>query len=691
MATTARAPVAHGSAATPSGRLRPDIEGLRAVAVGTVVAYHAGFPGVSGGFVGVDIFFVISGFLITSLLLREVERSGTISLAGFYARRARRLLPAASVVLVVTAVASWFVEPVTRRGDLGTDVVTATFYAINWSLAGRAVDYLAEDAVPSPLQHYWSLSVEEQFYLVWPALILLGLLLASRRGLSRRRVTGWMLTTVAVASLAWSLHLTPTDPARAYFVTTTRLWELAIGALLAFGVGRAARLPRVVREGGAWLGLLAVLGSAVVFTRTTPWPGSAALVPTLGCALVIGAGVAGPTTAGRLLSWRPLVWIGGLSYAIYLWHWPVLRLAEDALGRQDVLVRTALGLSAILLAWLTKHLVEDPVRYARPLTRSSGLSLALAAVLMLTTAGTGWAIRASLPRVGALDVPAAAALAAGTDPSAPPPLSGDARLRSDPEVAYTRNGSVEPDPAVATEDIPAYYEDNCQVPQGVPDVDLSCQYGDPNGDTVVALLGDSKMGQWFDAFDAIAKERHWRLDLYLKSACGFTTSGDRNADCNEFGRNVLRVLAEPDRRPDLAFVSSGSGPRSALADGMVDAITRVRKLGTTVAVVANTPVIGTGTKKYECVADHPEDYSACWYPQEKDLTLQLADVVERTGAPVIDLGDWICPTQDACPSVIGKALVYRQGSHITRTYIMSLQPLLDARVAALLRKTGATG
>ena len=269
--------------------LRGDIEGLRAIAVGTVLLYHLGLPWLPGGFVGVDVFFVISGFLITSLLLRESTKTGTVSISDFYARRARRLLPAASTVLLFTAVVGWFVLPRAARGDLATDVVASTFYVVNWALANRSVDYLAEDSAPSPLQHYWSLSVEEQYYVVWPLMILVGLFLARRARLKAKPVLAAMLAATALASFVHSVLHTRAEPATAYFWTTTRVWELAIGALLAFLVVRLHGLGRWAAQALALAGLVLIGWSAVVLTSKSPWPGHLALLPTLGAAAIIAA------------------------------------------------------------------------------------------------------------------------------------------------------------------------------------------------------------------------------------------------------------------------------------------------------------------------------------------------------------------------------------------------------------------
>ena len=364
-AATTPAPF-RGTRARPDAarEVRADIEGLRGVAVGTVVLYHVGVPFMPGGFAGVDIFFVISGFLITSLLLREAARDGRISITRFYARRARRLLPAATTVLVVTAVAGWAVLPSSRYADLSTDVVAATLYVVNWALAGRAVDYLAEGSGVSPLQHFWSLSVEEQYYLAWPLLMILGLLAARNSRARARRLMFGAVAVVFVVSLAWSVAHTRSDPAASYFVSTTRVWELAVGSLLAFGTGRLAGWGTRAAQLLGGIGLVLIAASVTLLDGSTPWPGWAALVPTLGAAAVIAAGCSrGGSTPSGVLGIRPLIWVGGISYSLYLWHWPLIVLADERWPNHGMAGSVAVVAVAVLLAWLTKRMIEDPVRF----------------------------------------------------------------------------------------------------------------------------------------------------------------------------------------------------------------------------------------------------------------------------------------------------------------------------------------
>ncbi|QFG68279.1 acyltransferase family protein [Ornithinimicrobium pratense] len=295
------------------GRFRGDIEGMRAVAVLMVLLYHAGVPWAAGGFAGVDVFFVISGFLITGLLVAEARREARIDLVAFWARRARRLLPASALVLATTAVLTFLVLPAVRWRETGWDVLTSGLYVVNWRLAARSVDYLAEDAAPSPVQHYWSLAVEEQFYLLWPVLVVVALLLSRRRPARLGVALLVLLLAVVVPSFLWSLHLTRSDPALAYLVTTTRLWQLGVGAVLALAVTRLERLPGTLAALLAWAGLLAVLAGLLTQGPDLAWPGTAALVPTLGAAAMIAGGTATASpvwAATRILSWAPCRWSG---------------------------------------------------------------------------------------------------------------------------------------------------------------------------------------------------------------------------------------------------------------------------------------------------------------------------------------------------------------------------------------------
>ena len=348
---------------------RADIEGMRAIAVLGVLLWHAGVMALPGGFTGVDVFFVVSGFLMSALLLEEARARGRIDLGRFYARRARRLLPAALSALVGTAVLTVAFLPRARWAEIGGDLIASATYLVNWRLAGRSVDYLDVERAPSPLQHYWSLAVEEQFYLVWPVL-LLGVLVVAAGRARVFRVLSWAVTLLLLGLSVWvSQAWTGRDPS-AYFVTPTRVHELMLGAVVALGARGWPRLPRMVAAVVGWVGLAMVVAALLVITRDTPFPGTWALLPTVGAALVLVAGpAAGSAGPVAVLGVRPLQWVGRLSYSLYLWHWPFIAVAAHLAGvgrGGPASLPVHWGLLAVLVsvlpAWLSFRYVEEPVR-----------------------------------------------------------------------------------------------------------------------------------------------------------------------------------------------------------------------------------------------------------------------------------------------------------------------------------------
>ena len=377
-----------GARGPPSARkeFRPDIEGLRAVAVLGVVLFHAEVPGVGGGYIGVDVFFVISGFLITGLLWREVSTAGTVRLGRFYGARARRLLPASATVGAITVIASAVLLPPLQARTVFGDGIASALYVGNYRFILQGVDYLVPFLPPSPFQHYWSLGVEEQFYFVWPPLII-GTAWLIRRVRRRNKAEATsserpyliVLALVAVVSFALSLATTYVVPSVAFFSLPTRAWQLAVGGLVALTAGHWRRLPATFAAIAGWAGLALILLSCTVLSTTTPYPGIAALWPVLGAALVIGAGCAAPAQgSGRVLALSPMRAIGRVSYSWYLWHWPVLLLAPPLLGHPLGLAgRLAAVVVSGGLAVLTLHLIENPLRFAAAVRRSPARSLAL--------------------------------------------------------------------------------------------------------------------------------------------------------------------------------------------------------------------------------------------------------------------------------------------------------------------------
>ncbi|UJP38552.1 acyltransferase family protein [Cellulomonas palmilytica] len=675
-----REPASPGAPAGARQGFRRDVQGLRAVAVLLVLAFHAGLP-VPGGFVGVDVFFVVSGFLITGLVADEVARTGRLRLGRFYARRARRLLPAAALTLVTVVVATTVWLPVTRWRDVAGDVVATSLYVVNWRLADRSVDYLAQDAAASPVQHFWSLAVEEQFYVVWPLLVVALVALARLRGRPASR-RGLVLGVAAIgaASLAWSVALTVADPSRAYFVTTTRAWELAAGALLALLTHRVTRLPQRVLLAGGWCGLALVAVAAFTLNGSTPFPGVAALPPVGGTVLVLAAGLVGPGL--RPLTARVLQPVGATSYSLYLWHWPAVVLATsltDGPPPTSLLV-VAVALS-VLPAVASYVLVEKPLHTSARLRASAGRSAVLGVVCTLVgVLAAGLLLRA---------------VAAAPDHSAP----GAAVLRdgtwTGPDQATDLRRLV-PALADATLDVADLYAGDCH--QNALGTDpAACTFGDEDASTVVALVGDSHAGQWQPPLAAIAREQGWRLDTYTKGSCALTsaptwlgTVDGPYTQCTQWNAAVVEhLLADP---PDVVVTSNnqvevaaddGSRLTGAAGDevavaGLQDTWRTLADAGITVLVVGDTPWVGIDVP--ECVARHEGTWATeCSVPSDvperRSGLAQQRAAAAAADVPLLDLTAHVCP-DGTCPAIVGGVLVWRDVSHVTASYVRTLEPEL---------------
>jgi peptidoglycan/LPS O-acetylase OafA/YrhL len=675
-------PPGTGAAAPPvvePPRHRRDIEGLRAVAVLLVVAYHCGLPFVSGGYVGVDVFFVISGFLITGLLLREAQRTGTVSIPRFYARRALRLLPASAVVVVATVAASALWLPPLRLTAILSDALHTTIYAMNWRLAAIGTDYLNAGADPSPLQHFWSLAVEEQFYLVWPLL----LLVVMRRG--GRGLTA-VLSVLTAGSLLVSVWQTQHNAGWAYFGAHTRAWELGVGALLAVGATRLRRLGPLLSRTLTGAGLVAIVVAALACTASTPFPGYAALLPVLGAAAVIAGGCARP--AG-LLGLPVLQGIGRLSYSWYLWHWPVLLIAPYALGRalarwENVLV----ALGALLLAALTYALVENPARRLAALRDRPWRGIGAGAAVSAVSAGLCALITIT------------AAHADGVSDYRAQPLTDAARLKEAIAASVAASAvpsNLTPKLARASKDKPRLYADGCSPAFADPQVKTPCAYGDLASATTVVLFGDSHAGHWFPALEATAHQRHWKLVVVTKSACSAAdvliyedTIKREFTECVQWRKAAWRHIRE--LRPAVVVMASTAPSTEVLhapgsqddawADGWRRSVDAVSAPGTRVYFVNDTPWQAGNVP--DCLSAHLDDPQAC--TRSRAQAVQLTDrrrLVARTaraaGATVIDPLPWFC-TATTCPVIVGNVLVYKDQHHITTAYSRLLAPLFAARL-----------
>ena len=688
---------------------RPDIEGLRAVAVIAVVLYHAGIPGFGGGFIGVDVFFVISGFLITGLLWREVATTNTVALGRFYGARARRLLPAAATVGIATALVVAVVLPPLQARSVFLDGIACALYAGNYRFAMHGTDYLASDLPPSPFQHYWSLGVEEQFYLVWPVLIIGTAWLVHRlRAGAAARATPYavVLVLVAAASLAAAVLWTRTSPAWAFFSLPTRAWELAAGGLVALSIHQWRRLPLLPATIVGWGGLALIVLTCTQLGPRTPYPGTAALLPVLGTALVIGAGpVTGGLGVGRVLCRPAMRAIGRVSYSWYLWHWPVLLLMPPLLGEPAGLP-ARLSATAVSggLAVITLHLVENPGRFAAALRRSAKASLTVAAaasaaaacacMLLLNVVPVPVGDGAAAPRANIVAVPPTT-IAPAMSPEeaavqhafaqARDAVAASAGLRAVPS-------NLDPPLAKAPADKAAVFVNGC-VRSWREIGQVECATGDIASPTTVALVGDSHAAMWNPAFQHLAEQRHWRLETLAKVTCPLQdlhiTSpylGREYTECEQWRAQIVNrlkaehprlVVLDMSRRYGADFGFTSYDP--AWIDTLGRTVAQLRSIGAAVLVLG--PVPDPGSSVPTCLSGHVDDATAC-APARPVAVGDGGISAERAattagGGHYADLTDLFC-TADRCPVIVGNTLVFRDDNHVTTEYAQLLTPVFGA-------------
>jgi len=669
--------------------VRTDIQALRAIAVGSVMLYHLWPNKLTGGYVGVDVFFAISGFLITSHLLAEIEATGRLRPGRFWARRAKRLVPASTLVLLLTAIGVVTSVPRNLWGQFFDEIIASTVQAQNWLLAHNSVDYLAANNTPSPTQHFWTLSAEEQFYIALPLLLLVAIAVSRVVHLSSRRVILVSLVLTITSSLGYSIWLTSTTPGVAYFSTLTRAWEFGAGALLA-----SAGVSRRLRRALPWLGVAGILVACVLFDARTPFPGIAAALPVLGTIAVIWSG--GGSTFARLGAMAPVALLGRVSYAAYLWHWPLIVLMPYILHRSlGPIDKVEIISATVLLAWLSTTFVEDPIRFRprllgrrRPIVVAAWSAAAMTIVIGFSSAAAyGQVVR---ERQLARDTHKVVA-------EMPRCLGAQAM---DPVLAPCDNphlgGVLIPDPAQAKSDDDNLAECWGMQPAGIPKV---CHLGPSRGySKSIIAVGDSHNNTLIGVYRRIAEHMNWRIDVAGEGGCYLTTA--RQWQSSKGGELVCRswrdgvtnlsrrggydaiIVTHSDRdRPVVP--RRGETAQRATVRGLVGAWRNLPDVPI-IAIRDNPSMPGDNLS---CVTEHPKTAAqVCAASRMSGLANfdgQAEAVAQIAKAHLVDLTSFYC-TASLCSPVIGHVLVYRDSGHITATYAGTLSPYIERQVVTAM-------
>lgn len=691
MSTLTPTPQRRARERTINRSFRPEIQALRALAVLGVLVFHLWPEVLPGGFTGVDVFFVLSGFLITDHLVRELEKRGRISLPQFWARRARRLLPAAILVLIFVTAATLIWVPDTRWSQFGSEILASTFYVENWALAAQSVDYMALSNVKSPVQHFWSLGVEEQFYLVWPALLGAVWWLSGRRGGRTMRAIVVALAAVTAASLIYSIALTALAPTVAYFSTFTRAWEFGAGAASAAIAARGGlRIPRRMTTVTSWTGLGMVVASMMLFDGETPFPSFTAALPVVGTLLVIASGVPsniwGP---GRLYGLRPVQFVGDVSYGAYLWHWPLIVLLpfiRDA--PNGILVSCGILLASIALGWMSKTLLEDPIRTRSFFARASP-RWTFAAVAITTTA------------LAFATTPLATYAIAAPDDADRTATCYGASAMNDATCGPADEVPLVAAPSSFSADLPPAEYLRCELSTN-NGAFQRCNFGEANAPGPhVALLGDSHATRMAEPLRDLVMEQEGRLSTFLLSGCAAMTRETTGSAWGfepgyaESCRSVSQVMIEQivgDESIDTVVMTNRSrlytsddATRHPLTSDMVrDTVRDFQNAKKRVIILRDPPERYAvppqgGESAADCLSrsDQPSD---CALPRS---AANFSDPMEAggidAGADIVSLDDLFC-TDTQCMSRIGGVVVYSDDNHLTRSFALSLLPALRQRL-----------
>ncbi|WKA57781.1 acyltransferase family protein [Planococcus shenhongbingii] len=646
----------------PEKKFRPELEGVRAVAALLVAVYHIWIGSVSGG---VDVFFIVSGYLITTSLLSRMERDGKINFIENLLGLAKRLIPLSFTVLLVTALLSIWILPQTFWKQTISELFSSMFYFQNWQLATSAVDYLGQNNEASPLQHFWALSIQGQFYITWPFIITAVYLLAKKvLKMPVRKTLLTALVAIFAVSLGYSIYITEANQPWAYFDTFARAWEFSLGGILALLIPYLT-FNKAISFIIGWIGLAIICFTGMLLPVSSVFPGYAALLPTMGVIFVIiAAENTGRFGVQRLLSTKPFMYFGSISYGFYLWHWPLLVFYYAYFSTATVSLQAGLAILTVsfILSVITSKLIEAPVRGLNVRQSKRQLGKVLVAIMLpVILVGASW----NLYVQASLNEEAAVEYSVEEYPGA--------RVVSE-NIVPAENVAPVPSPALAKGDLPIFYKKgNCSTYSDNPDVN-KCSFGETeNPDYIIALVGGSHSGHWFPALETIAPELKLQIDVYIKDACRFTTDdleGALTESCMEWNETVTEMLKNDP--PDMIFTTANVQAEDNVPRGYIEKWEVFEGI-TEIFAVRDNPRMPKDIPS--CMEETPEE---CSVPREEVLSAVLPwENTENLPGNVtfFDTSPYFCD-DETCPPAIGNVLVYRDEHHLTTLYSKTMGPVL---------------
>ncbi|MGP5079387.1 acyltransferase family protein [Brachybacterium alimentarium] len=671
------APASAGSAARPG--YRPELHGLRGLAIGLVVVYHVWFDRVSGG---VDVFLFLSAYFLTGTFLRRMEAGRPMAPFAYWARTFKRLLPPATLVILGTLAAAALLLPATTWMPAIHDGLGSLLQVQNWVLIQRDADYDAATGIDtSLLQHFWSLSIQGQVFLLWPFLFTLCAVTARRLHRSPRAVVAVGFGALALASFAWSVHSTATQQETAYFDTGARIWEFAAGTLLA--LVPAVTLPHRLRLLLGWAGLAVLVATGAVLDVESLFPGWIALIPLLGAALVVLAGsTASPVGADRLLSSRPAAFLGNISYALYLVHWPLLlmmllRRDRESAGLVDGLLIIVLSL---VLAHVLTRWVDTPVRRWTWANASAMRSAAAVLVVLVVGLAPTLAAQVKLERVEAeaearahADNPGARAL----DPDFTPDPEADGSAPTLPTEATLRDDRISLPEECTGEFAP---ED--------PSVAEHCSSTAAPADAkVMVAVGSSRLGQAAASLIDPADANGWRVIVIRRPSCQFVPGTMTYAGKECFDHNLATLEYLRELQPDALVLNTtsyrGNGPES-VSEAVEDSVPELLDQGTELIALRTLPRVPEDPipclEREETEADCTQPLDPEHMPSERADADALEQLSEHGTVHDVDLTERICPEHE-CPVQIGNVFVFYDTDHVTATYMQTLGDEADRQLS----------